>query len=117
MDDGELPVEELKALAHPLRLRILKVLCQGERNVGEVEEASGISQPSLSQQLAILRQAGLVSTRREGKLVFYGVERTAFAQILQCLTSICSEGEAEADAQHEPVRTPSPGAANFARLT
>lgn len=114
MDDSELPVEELKALAHPLRLRILKVLCEGERNVGEVEEASGIGQPSLSQQLAILRQAGLVATRREGKMVFYGVERAAFAQILECLTKICSDDDAVAE---EVGRTPSPGAAHFARLT
>jgi DNA-binding transcriptional ArsR family regulator len=113
MTDEEMPVEALKALAHPVRLKILKILCQGERNVGEIEEIGGIGQPSLSQQLAILRQAGLVNTRREGKLVFYGVERPAFRQILECLTTICAK-----DAEGTVVRTPSPspGAANFARL-
>lgn len=111
--DEDLPVEELKALAHPLRLRILKALCEQERNVGEIEDVTGIGQPSLSQQLAVLRQAGLVETRREGKLVYYGVERTAFAQILGCLQTIC----ADEDAGAMPERTPSPGSANFARMT
>ena len=114
MNEDELPVEELKALAHPLRLKILKILCEGERNVGEIEELGDLAQPSLSQQLAILRQAGLVTTRRDGKLVFYGVERAAFQQILTCLTKICAPDEAQAVTS---VRTPSPGAAHFARLT
>tara|TARA_A100001391_G_scaffold46046_1_gene27112 strand:- start:35683 stop:36027 length:345 start_codon:yes stop_codon:yes gene_type:complete len=113
MTDDEMPVEELKALAHPVRMRILKILCEGERNVGEIEEIGGIGQPSLSQQLAILRQAGLVTTRREGKMVFYGVERAAFRQILECLTKICAKDE-NGEAMRTP--TPSPGAANFARL-
>ena len=115
MSEEDLPVEELKALAHPLRLRILKILCEGERNVGEIEESGGLTQPSLSQQLAILRQAGLVNTRREGKLVYYGVEREAFQQILDCLNTICARDDAAA-ASALPQRTPSPGAAQFARL-
>ena len=113
MSDEDLPVEELKALAHPVRLRILKILCEGERNVGEIEEIGGIGQPSLSQQLAILRQAGLVNTRRDGKMVFYGVERAAFRQILDCLNTICTR---DADETAPRTPTPSPGAANFARL-
>lgn len=111
--DDDLPVEELKALAHPLRLRILQALCEQERNVGEIEEVTQIGQPSLSQQLAVLRQAGLVATRREGKLVYYAVERAAFAQILACLETIC----AKRDLDEARGSTPSPGAANFARMT
>ena len=113
MTDEELPVEELKAMAHPVRLKILRILCEGERNVGEIEEIGDIGQPTLSQQLAILRQAGLVTTRREGKLVFYGVERAAFRQILECLTLICARDEAEGAVS---TPTPAPGVANFARL-
>ena len=113
MNEEELPVEELKALAHPVRLKILKILCEGERNVGEIEEIGGIGQPSLSQQLAILRQAGMVTTRREGKMVFYGVERAAFRQIFECLSKICAK-DAEGAATRTP--SPSPGAANLARL-
>jgi len=68
---SDAPIDELKALAHPLRFRILEVLRNGERNVGEIEEASGIGQPALSQQLGVLRKAGLVETRKDAKLVFY----------------------------------------------
>ncbi len=61
----------LKALAHGDRLIILCRLSQGEFRVGELEEDLGIRQPTLSQQLGVLRQEGLVSTRREGKHIFY----------------------------------------------
>ena len=66
-------IEELKAIAHPLRLRILEVLREGERNVGEIEEVAQIGQPALSQQLGVLRKAGLVETRKEAKLVYYSL--------------------------------------------
>jgi DNA-binding transcriptional ArsR family regulator len=66
-------VELFKALGHPLRFRILATLSDGEHNVGEIEEASGIGQPALSQQLAVLRGAGLVTTRRDAKQIFYAI--------------------------------------------
>ena len=58
----------LKALANRDRWLLLCQLVDGERNVGELEELLGIVQPTLSQQLAVLRREGLVDTRREGKL-------------------------------------------------
>lgn len=61
----------LKVLAHGDRLIILCRLAQGEFCVGELEEDLGIRQPTLSQQLGVLRQEGLVTTRREGKHIFY----------------------------------------------
>ena len=57
----------LKVLSNPDRLMILCQLTQGEMRVGELEEALGIVQPTLSQQLTVLRDEELVSTRREGK--------------------------------------------------
>lgn len=60
-----------KALAHPARLRILETLEQGEACVCHLEVLLGLRQAYLSQQLAMLRQAGLVSDRREGLNVFY----------------------------------------------
>ncbi len=54
----------LKALANEDRLLILCQLTQGERNVGELETMTGVRQPTLSQQLGILRDEGLVATRR-----------------------------------------------------
>lgn len=63
----------LKALANPDRLLLLCQLSQGEHCVSEMEGLLGIVQPTLSQQLGVLRQEGLVATRREGKLIFYSM--------------------------------------------
>ena len=69
--DPQLAAEFLRALAHPMRLRILCRLLEGELAVAGFESELGLKQPSLSQQLALLRDAGLVSTRREAKSIFY----------------------------------------------
>ncbi len=61
----------LKVLSNPDRLLILCRLAEGEMSVGQLEESLGIRQPTLSQQLGVLRQEGLVTTRREGKHIFY----------------------------------------------
>jgi len=61
----------LKALAHESRLLILCILAEGEKSVGELEEILNLRQPTVSQQLARLRADGLVSTRRNGKVVHY----------------------------------------------
>jgi DNA-binding transcriptional ArsR family regulator len=63
----------LKVLANPDRLLLMCQLSQGERSVGELEECVGIRQPTLSQQLGVLRESGLVETRRDGKNIFYSV--------------------------------------------
>lgn len=63
----------LKVLANPDRLLLMCRLSQGELSVGELEAQLGIRQPTLSQQLGILRDNGLVATRREGKNIFYSV--------------------------------------------
>ena len=64
-------VAVLRALANPLRLRIVVHLCGGEAAVAALEQALQIRQPSLSQQLAELREAGVVTTRRAARTVFY----------------------------------------------
>ncbi len=61
----------LKAMANETRLIILCGLVDGERSVGEMEAELGIRQPTLSQQLAYLREKRLVSTRRDSKRIFY----------------------------------------------
>ena len=63
----------MKVLSNPDRLLLLCQLSQGEKRVGELEELVGISQPTLSQQLGVLREEGLVSTRREGKNIYYAI--------------------------------------------
>ncbi len=63
----------MRALANQDRLLLLCKLSQAEASVGDLEEALQIHQPTLSQQLAALREKGLVKTRREGKHIFYRV--------------------------------------------
>ena len=65
--------EFLKAIAHPTRLLILSILCEGERSVTELEQLLALRQPTVSQQLARLREDGLVKTRRQGKTIYYSL--------------------------------------------
>ncbi len=63
----------LKALAHEGRLMILCILAEGEKSVSELEQILSLRQPTVSQQLARLRADGLVSTRRNGKAIYYNL--------------------------------------------
>ncbi|MBI0477363.1 transcriptional regulator [Sphingomonas sp. MA1305] len=78
-------VERLRTLAQPQRLMILSVLLDGERAVGEIEEATGIGQPALSQQLAELRRAALVVTRREARQIHYRIADDAAEERVRTL--------------------------------
>lgn len=75
----------MKALANPDRLMLLCQLAQGESSVGELEAALGILQPTLSQQLGVLRDEALVETRREGKHIYYRIKSAAALAVLQVL--------------------------------
>lgn len=78
-------VSALKVLANEDRLLLLCQLSQGEMCVSELEEKLGIRQPTLSQQLGVLRNEGVVNTRREGKNIFYSVADPALLEILALL--------------------------------
>jgi DNA-binding transcriptional ArsR family regulator len=65
--------ELFKALGHPVRIRILELLRDGERSVSDLQVELEIEMSSVSQQLALLRARGLVTGRREGTTVFYSV--------------------------------------------
>ena len=71
-----------KALAHPARVRALEVLADGERSVTELQVEVGIESSHLSQQLGVLRRAGLVTTRREGSSVYYAVKSPLLVDLL-----------------------------------
>ena len=60
---SEIKAELFKALAHPARIRVLELLAEGERSVGEIQPLVGIESSHLSQQLGVLRRAGLVTRR------------------------------------------------------
>ena len=75
----------LKALGHPTRLWIVKELCDGEHCVCEFVEAVGDAFPTISRHLAVLKDAGVVSDRRDGKSIYYRLARPCIAQFLDCL--------------------------------
>jgi ArsR family transcriptional regulator len=78
-------VAALKLLANQDRLMLLCQLSQGEMCVGELEAELGIRQPTLSQQLGVLRNDDVLATRREGKNVFYSVADANMLEILALL--------------------------------
>jgi DNA-binding transcriptional ArsR family regulator len=71
VDNAKRASDFLKALAHESRLMILCILAERERSVSELEDLLRLRQPTVSQQLARLRADGLVSTRRDGKAIYY----------------------------------------------
>lgn len=75
----------LKVLANPDRLMLLCQLTQGEHCVSELESVLGIQQPTLSQQLGVLREEQLVSTRREGKQIFYSIASAEAMAVMRVL--------------------------------
>ncbi|HEY4112998.1 MAG TPA: metalloregulator ArsR/SmtB family transcription factor [Rhizomicrobium sp.] len=90
--------EFLKRFAHPNRLLIACTLIEGERSVGELEALLGIKQPALSQQLAELREAGIVESRREVKQVFYRISDPRALALMALLHQYFCGGLASASA-------------------
>lgn len=85
----------LKTLAHPARLMLACTLAQGEFSVGELEVKLDIRQPTLSQQLGVLREAGVVETRRDAKQIFYQLSEAKAAQLIEALYTIFCAPEAK----------------------
>lgn len=85
----------LKVMANSDRLILLCQLSQQEMSVSELEQTLDIRQPSLSQQLTVLRAAGLVSNRREGKHIYYTIASQSALAIMNVLyQEICLKSEA-----------------------
>jgi DNA-binding transcriptional ArsR family regulator len=111
--------EILKLLGNPQRLLIASLLCEGEYAVSEIEGKLGIRQPTLSQQLGALREAGVIEGRREAKAVIYHLADERTRHLLDALHRIFSpEGLAALTAQTfpRPRVASSAGAASFARV-
>ena len=79
---SEVKADLFRALAHPARVRVLEVLVEGEQSVGELQPLVGIELSHLSQQLAVLRRAGLVSARKERSSVYYSLRDPVVAELL-----------------------------------
>lgn len=75
----------IRALGHPVRLRIVECLENGERTVTELQEALDAPQAAISQQLARMRGAGIVRGRRDGVNVWYSIADERVVQMLNCL--------------------------------
>ena len=88
----------LSRLSNPDRLLILCLLVNGEKNVSQIGKESGIVQPTLSQQLTVLRKDGLVQTRRNGKYVYYRLENEKVLALMQTLYQVfCAPQELKDD--------------------
>lgn len=75
------------ALSDKTRIKLLSLMAAGEVSVGFLADELGESQPKISRHLAYLRAAGIVSTRRDGKWVYYGIERQADPSVTAVLNS------------------------------
>ena len=98
-DNAEKAAAYLKALAHKGRLMILCYLSSGEKSVGELEGLLGTRQAAVSQMLARLREEEFVSTRREGKTVYYSLADDSIEEVIGVLYRLfCGEAEPEGPA-------------------
>lgn len=87
MLQSELPIAQLKAelfkaIGHPVRVRLLERLIGGEQSVGALADALSLDLVATSQQLAVLRRAGVVITRREGTTVYYSLRDAGMVELL-----------------------------------
>jgi ArsR family transcriptional regulator len=80
--------EFFKALAHPIRIRLLEILRHGERSVQELQAALELDQSTVSQQLAVLRARNVVTTRKQGTTVRYGVRDPRVGELLDVARAI-----------------------------
>jgi rhodanese-related sulfurtransferase/DNA-binding transcriptional ArsR family regulator len=86
-----------KAIAHAHRLELLELLAQGERSVEALADKAGLSTANTSQHLQQMRRAGVVSTRREGKFVYYAVSDATVFHLLAALRSLAERNSAEVE--------------------
>jgi DNA-binding transcriptional ArsR family regulator len=80
--------EFFKAMAHPLRIRILEILCEGDRNVNELQSLLGIEGSAVSQQLAVLRVKNVVSGTKDGTSVIYSLRDPLIKDLLKVAKQI-----------------------------
>ena len=122
-EDAEDAAERLRKFGQPLRLMILSLLLQGEKSVSEIDIATGIGQPGLSQQLAELRRAKLVTTRRQAKQVFYSLADESVELSVRSIEALFGAGDPRValhlgmkPAETRPRSDSVAGAANFVRI-
>jgi DNA-binding transcriptional ArsR family regulator len=110
----ESPISVLKAeffrvLGHPIRVRILELLREGERNVGELETALQLDSGSVSQHLGALRKQGILESRRAGTSVYYRVKDPRMFQLLEVARQLLTSSLEETQALLEDLAAAAPG--------
>ncbi len=95
MRNARLATDFLKALSHETRLLLLCLLSEGERSVTDLENTLSLRQPTISQQLARLRLDGLVTTRRDGKTVYYSIADEDIKRVIALLYEIFCKGQGQ----------------------
>ena len=93
VDNAKRASDFLRALAHESRLMILCILAEDEKSVGELEDILELRQPTVSQQLARLRADGLVTTRRNGKTIYYSLASDEARVVIDAIYDVfCRKG-------------------------
>jgi DNA-binding transcriptional ArsR family regulator len=104
---SEVKAELFKALGHPARIRVLEVLSEGEHSVSDLQPLVGIESSHLSQQLGVLRRAGLVHTRKEGASVIYSLADPLLADLLAVAKRLLISSLAQTEGLLADLRTAS----------
>jgi DNA-binding transcriptional ArsR family regulator len=122
-EQADFAADKLRKFAQPQRLMILSVLREGEKSVTDIDLATRIGQPALSQQLAELRKAELVTTRRQAKQIYYSLAHESVALCVRSIEAVFNAGDPEQvllNMARPDLRLESEGvvrgAANFVRL-
>jgi DNA-binding transcriptional ArsR family regulator len=87
-DDIREASDALKAMAHPLRLKILCLVGQNELMVQDIVEAVGTSQSNISQHLAVMRERGLIASRKEANKVFYRIDDARILKMIAMMREV-----------------------------
>lgn len=90
-EEAESRARILKAMAHPVRLMIIELLRDGERSFSEIKENFSLDKSTVSKHLSILKDAGVVSSRRIGTEVIYRLEITCAVLFFECATKVIEE--------------------------
>lgn len=100
--------EFFRVLGHPARVRILELLREGERSVGDLQEALGLDSSGTSQHLGALRRQGLLASRREGTSVYYSVADPRMFQLLETARQILGSNLADRQALIDELQATAP---------
>ena len=85
--------EVLRAVAHPARLQIVELLVPGEMCVGDIVQALGEKQSTTSQQLNIMKDKGVLGSRRDGLKVYYHIKNKSVINLLNCVYDHCEQNK------------------------